>query len=325
MSSENSEPKELFGQAFGRRTDLQPPAVPVVVEPEALDAETRIKRLQQPFWIGYERAVEVRARIEEVMEVPYSDRITSCTVIAPSYSGKTSILRNVQRRHNVLPPDYQKGLERLELKIPVFFIQAPPVPDEDRMLDAILRMLLLQGSPREPTEHKISRIQAVFAGLGVKLLAIDEFGFFQAGSVDRQHKALNGLKYLSNELKIPMVLASVEEGLNILSANSEIANRFPAEHLPRWKANESSTLSLLATFERKLGLQKPSNLGTEAIARLVIANTGGILGHIHDLLRLLAKHAIRTGTERITEADLTPERLKAIRWVIPSLRHQRPS
>lgn len=325
MSSENSEPKELFGQAFGRRVDPQRPAAPVAAEPEMLDPEARIKRLQQPFWIGYERAVEVRTRIEEVMETPYSDRITSCTVIAPSYSGKTSILRNVQRRHNLLPPDFQKGAERQELKIPVFFVQAPPVPDEDRLLDAILRVLLLQGSPREPTEHKISRVQAVFAGLGVKLLAIDEFGFFQAGSVNRQQKALNGLKYLSNELRIPMVLASVEEGLNILSANSEIANRFPAEHLPRWKANESSTLSLLATFERKLGLQKPSNLGTEAIARLVIANTGGILGHIHDLLRLLAKHAIRTGTECISEVDLTPERLKAIRWVIPSLRHQRPS
>jgi hypothetical protein len=216
-------------------------------------------------------------------------------------------------------------LERSELKIPVFFVQAPPVPDEDRLLDAILRILVLQGSPREPTEHKISRIQAVFAGLGVKLLAIDEFGFYQAGSIDRQRKALNGLKYLSNELKIPMVVASVEEGLNILSANSEIANRFPAEHLQRWKANDIATLSLLASFEKKLGLRKPSNLGTEGMAKLVIANTGGILGHMHDLLRLLAKQAIRTGAEQITEADLTPDRLKAIRWVIPSLRHQRPT
>jgi hypothetical protein len=325
MSNVGDEPKELYGQAFGRRAESPPSPVLVAVEPEALDSESRVKRLYQPFWIGYERAVEVRARIEEVLETPYSDRITSCAVIAPSYNGKTSILRNVQRRHNVLPPDYQKGLERSELKIPVFFVQAPPVPDEDRLLDAILRILVLQGSPREPTEHKISRIQAVFAGLGVKLLAIDEFGFYQAGSIDRQRKALNGLKYLSNELKIPMVVASVEEGLNILSANSEIANRFPAEHLQRWKANDIATLSLLASFEKKLGLRKPSNLGTEGMAKLVIANTGGILGHMHDLLRLLAKQAIRTGAEQITEADLTPDRLKAIRWVIPSLRHQRPT
>lgn len=325
MNNEGVEPKELYGQVFGRRSDLSPQAAHVIEEPESLDAESRIKRLHQPFWIGYERAVEVRSRIEEVLEMPYSDRITSCAVIAPSYNGKTSILRNVQRRHNVLPPDYQKGSARPELRIPVFFVQAPPVPDEDRLLDAILRLLVLQGSPREPTEHKISRIQAVFIGLGVKLLAIDEFGFYQAGSVDRQRKALNGLKYLSNELKIPMIVASVEEGLNILSANSEIANRFPAEHLPRWKASDVSTLSLLASFEKKLGLRKPSNLGTERLAKLVIANTGGVLGHIHDLLRLLAKQAIRTGAEQITEADLTADRLKAIRWVIPSLRHQRPT
>lgn len=325
MSNESDVPKELYGQAFGRNGSAPRLQAPEMTEPEALDSDTRIKRLSLPFWIGYERAIEIRSRIEELLEMPYSDRITSCAVIAPSYNGKTSILRNVQRRHNFLPPDFQQGLTRPELKIPVFFVQAPPVPDEDRLLDAILRLLLLQGSPREPTEHKISRIQAVFLGLGVKLLMLDEFGFYQAGSPDRQRKALNGLKYLSNELKIPIVVASVEEGLNILSANSEIANRFPSEPLLPWKAKDVATLSVLASFEKKLGLRKQSNLGTEAMARLIVANTGGILGHMHDLLRSLAKKAIRTGTEQITENDLNPDGLRAIRWVIPSLRHQRPT
>ena len=172
--------------------------------------------------------------------------------------------------------------------------------------------------------EELDRLCSTFVGLGVKLLAIDEFGFYQAGSHDRQKKALNGLKYLGNYLQIPMVIAAVEEGLNVLSANEEIANRFPAEHLPRWKANDQNTLSLLASFESKLGLRKPSNLGTEGMAKLIIANTGGILGHMHDLVRELAKKALRSGAEQIVEADLKPEGLKQIRWVIPSLRHQRP-
>lgn len=326
MGNGGEEPKELFGQAFGRRlgagnaTAPQEPA-----EPEALDLDTRLRLLKRPFWIGYERAVQIRARIEDLLDTPYSDRVTSCAVIAPSYNGKTCVLRNVQRRHNLLPADYQQSSSRPDIKIPVFFMQAPPVPDEDRLLDAILRLLCIQGSPREPTEHKISRIQAVFVGLGVKLLAIDEFGFYQAGSHDRQKKALNGLKYLGNYLQIPMVVAAVEQGLNVLSANEEIANRFPAEHLPRWKANDENTLSLLASFESKLGLRKSSNLGTEGMAKLIIANTGGVLGHMHDLVRELAKKALRSGAERIVEADLKPDGLKQIRWVIPSQRHQRPA
>lgn len=324
MGNGGEEPKELFGQAFGRRPDTSNGPSKDAAEPEALDLDSRLKRLKKPFWIGYDRAVEIRTRIEDLLETPYSDRVTSCAVIAPSYNGKTSILRNVQRRHNLLPADYQQSSSRPNIKIPVFFMQAPPVPDEDRLLDAILRLLCIQGSPREPTEHKIARIQAVFVGLGVKLLAIDEFGFYQAGSHDRQKKALNGLKYLGNYLQIPMVVAAVEEGLNVLSANAEIANRFPAEHLLRWKANDEATLSLLASFETKLGLRKPSNLGTEAMAKLIIANTGGILGHMHDLLRALATKALRSGAEQILEADLKPDGLKEIRWVIPSLRHQRP-
>lgn len=324
MGSAGEEPKELLGQAFGRRPDEvrgPPPEAPA--EPAALDLEARLKLLKKPFWIGYDRAVQIRARIEDLLDTPYSDRVTSCAVIAPSYNGKTSVLRNVQRRHNFLPAGYQHNPSRPEIKIPVFFMQAPPVPDEDRVLDAILRLLCIQGSPREPTEHKISRIQAVFVGLGVKLLAIDEFGFYQAGSYDRQKRALNALKYLGNYLRIPMVIAAVEEGLNVLSANEEIANRFPAEHLPRWKASDKNTLNLLSSFESKLGLRKPSNLGTEGMAKLIIANTGGILGHMHDLVRELAKKALRSGAEQIVEADLKPDGLKQIRWVIPSQRHQR--
>jgi hypothetical protein len=335
MATEGDERRGLFGQVFSRLPATQTDSsslgregdVSQMTEEQVNDPENRIKRLNKPFWIGYKGALAARDRVEEVLSTPYSDRITSCAVIAPSYNGKTSVFRNVQRRHNFLPADYQPGsLAKLpHIQIPVFFVQSPPMPDEDRLLSAILRALNMLGSPREPAEYKIARIQAIFAGLGVKLLLLDEFGFFQAGSADKQRKALNGLKYLSNELKIPIVLASVEEGLNILTTSSEISNRFPAVHLIKWQADADETLSLLASFEVKLGLKESSELGTEKMARLVVANTDGILGHIHDLLRLLARKAIREGTERIALADLQPSALKAQGWILPSLRHQRPT
>ena len=334
MHSSNDVPKEIFGQAFGR-TDGSPgdeagaqagaEASALDDAPELDDQQSRIARLMNPFWIGYERAVAVRDHIESLINTPYSDRITSCAVIAPSYNGKTSILRNVQRRYNKFPSgnSLRSASERAQVKIPVFFVQAPPVPDEDRLLDAVLRQLNILGSPREPAEHKISRLQSVFAGLGVRLLEVDEFGFFQAGSPDRQRKALNGLKYLGNDLRIPIVVASVEEGLNILSSNKEISNRYPALHLPAWGPEEESTLKLLASFEAKLGLKHPSDLGTEEMAKPIVAYSEGILGHMHDLLRLLASRAIKSGAERITIADMRPDALKAAGWILPSQRHQR--
>lgn len=320
---EPGDQNEFLGQVFSRtRTSpSQPQSGPEASE--AIDNAARIKRLSNPFWIGYERAIQIRNRIERLLDMPYTDRITSCAVIAPSYNGKTSILRNLQRRNNVLPPVEQQGTSRQDIKIPVFFLQTPPLPDEERLLDALLRVLRVEGSPREKAERKISRIKAVFAGLGVKLLTLDEFGFYQGVSPDRQRRALNALKYLSNDLKIPIVVASVEEGLNILSTYPEIANRFPAEQLPLWNPASKETWQMLSSFELKLGLHERSDLGTEAMARLIVANTGGILGHMHELLNALAEQAIRSGRERITEADLKPNALARIRWVHPSLRHQR--
>ncbi len=314
---------EYLGQVFSRAPTQKSEAASEPQDPAELEKDARIRRLARPYWIGYTRAIEIRNRIERLLDMPYSDRITSCAIISPSYNGKTSILRHIQRRHNILPPLEQLGSSRQDIKIPVFFLQAPPVPDEDRLLEALLRKLQVQGSPRESPERKLSRIQAVFAGLGVKLLALDEFGFYQAVGPERQRRALNALKYISNDLKIPIVLASVEAGLSILTTNSELSNRFPAEQLPLWNAEAKETLQLLSSLETKLGLRHPSNLGTEGMARLVVANTGGTFGHMHELLCALAENAIRTGAERITMADLMPEGLAQIRWIHPAQRHQR--
>lgn len=319
-------PNEIMGQVFSSKSKVDASITPGASgEDLAMDVESRIRRLNKPYWIGYDAALAARTKIERLLDMPYSDRITSCAIIAPSFNGKTSIFRNIQRRHNFLPEGYRHDVlsKRPNIQIPVFFVQAPPMPDEDRLLDAILRQLHMLGSPREPVEHKISRIQSMFAGLGVRLLEIDEFGFFQAGSPDKQRKALNGLKYLGNELRIPIALASVEEGLNILTSNSEISNRYPTVQLPKWHWTKAVTHSMLSSIELKLGLKESSHLGTEEMAKPLVVNSDGLLGHMHDLVKLLAEQAIKTGQEKITPEDLKPEALKKIGWTLPSLRHQR--
>lgn len=321
--------ERLFGQEFSRpkqddanersedKNDSQNPA--------EQSTEARLAALNKPFWIGYSTAVEVRAKIEEVMNQPYTDRINSFAVISKSFNGKTTLFRNIQRRHNILPVGYSDAgtARNPKIKIPVFFMQVPPEPNEDRLLEALLRRLNMLGSPREPVEHKLSRVMAAFQALEVKLLELDEFGFFQAGSGTRQRKALNGLKYLGNELRIPIVLSSVEEGLNIISSHSEIANRYKDLQLPKWKPEDEETQKLLASFEKKLALREPSGLDQESLARLITVNADSTLGYIHDLLRLLASNAIKTGKEKITEQDLKPDAVKALGWVLPSQRHRR--
>lgn len=289
---------------------------------------SRVLNLYRPVWIGHGEAVEIRDYVERLMQMPYSGRITSCAIVCPSYNGKTFLLRNIARRHNLKPraADQERPIsQRQPPSLPVFFMQSPPEPDESRLLDAMLRELRILGPQREGAESKIDRIQAVFRGLGVKLVELDEFGFFQAGSPDKQKKALNGLKYLSNILEVPIVLSTVEAGLNVLTSNEEIRNRYPAKFLRRWKADREDTGRMLVSLEKTLGLKEDSDLGSQRLAPQIVSNADEILGHIHDLLRLLAEQAIVSGRERITEADLKPDALKALGWMHPTMRHVRPA
>lgn len=307
--------------------DNSKPADGGSTEPLPMDVESRVLRLYKPVWIGYTEAIEIRNSIERLASIPYSGRITSCAIVAPSYNGKTSLFRSICRRMN--PPAIEGESERLSDRpsptLPVFFMQVPPSPDEDRILDAMLRTLHMLGPARESRESKIARIQAMFAGLKVKLVLLDEFGFFVDGTPDKQRKSLNALKYLSNLLEVPIAISTVEAGLNVLTSHEEIANRFPAKFLPKWTAKREATARMLRSLEGQLGLKEASDLASERMVKLIVSSGNEILGHIHDLLRLLAERAIRSGTERITEADLTPDALKSIGWIHPTLRHERPA
>ena len=82
------------------------------------------------------------------------------------------------------------------------------------------------GPEREPAEAKLRRVSLILKNLQTKIILIDEFGFFQAGTPVKQRKLLNALKFLGNELQIPTVIAAVPETLNLLQSDEQVANRF---------------------------------------------------------------------------------------------------
>ncbi len=294
-------------------------------QPPLTDAQ-RIENLKKAAWIGYEPAVKIRASIEDLLTWPGGPRMPGYAIIAESFNGKTSLLSSVARRVNPPPPQGDTGPQApVPPTRPFFLFQSPPEPDESRLYDEILRGLSMLGSPRESPASKVNRIKVIFRNLEVKLIGIDEFGFQQAGSPNKQRKSLNALKYIGNEIGRPIVLAAVPETLNLLQSDKQIANRYEPLHLPKWKSTSPELPKLLASFEKVLDLKKPSGLHNEAIAARIVAEGDGVLGHMDTLLRKLAKQAIETKTEKITASSLTAKNLASIGWVHPSKRHQHPT
>jgi len=286
------------------------------------DPEVRIKALKQPVWIGYARVVAIRQQMEELLIHPRMHRMPNMAVIGESNNGKSMLLNNFVRRHDpTQAADYdinKDGIER-----PLFMFQAPPEPDERRLYNRMLTDLLSLGGEREPAESMLRRIGVILSSLKTRMVLIDEFGFFQAGTPIKQRKLLNALKFLGNELQIPIVVAAVPETLNLLQSDPQVANRFEPVFLPKWRMGDEY-LKLVSTMERTLRLKMPSHLADPVLAQRILDETDGIIGHMSELLQKLAIDAIRSGAETIASTALAEKNLRRLGWVHPQKRHRYP-
>ena len=62
--------------------------------------------------------------------------------------------------------------------------------------------------------------------LSVRMLVLDEIHNILVGSTLKQKQFLNTLKFLSNELQIPIVAAGTKDALQVTRTDDQIANRF---------------------------------------------------------------------------------------------------
>jgi hypothetical protein len=270
--------------------------------------ETRIQALNKVVWIGYPRVVEIRKALDALLVYPKMHRMPNIAIIGETNNGKTMLLKNFYAKH-------ETALNPLDRKtvMPIVMVQMPPEPDENRFYDVLLERLFANGSPREPVTSKLGRLKRLLEQLETRQIILDEFQHTLAGSVMKQRKFLNAVKYLGNELQISFVAAGTMETLSALQADTQIANRFDPMFLPKWKLDENY-LRLLVTLESKLGLKNESNLGEEKIAALILHESQGTIGEIHALLKKLATYAINSGEEKITEKMFEMNMLKVIGW-----------
>src|SRR5260370_1132683 len=97
------------------------------------------------------------------------------------------------------------------------------------------------------------------------MVGIDELQNGLGGRGDRRREFLNLLRYLGNELRIPLVGAGTREAYLAIRADDQLENRFAPFTLPRWEAGDDAC-SLLASFAASFPLHRPSRIATPEIA-----------------------------------------------------------
>ena len=115
----------------------------------------------------------------------------------------------------------------------------------------------------------------LLAELRPGLLVIDEIHSLQAGTIREQVRFLNMLRFLGNELRVPLVCVGTAQARNALRTDDQLVRRFEAFSLPPWQ-NDVDFAGLIGTMQRSLPLRRESVIDAKMLTR-VLSVTGGII------------------------------------------------
>ena len=139
----------------------------------------------------------------------------------------------------------------------------------------------------------------VLRAVGTRVLVIDELHNMLAGTRTTRGEFLNLLRWLGNELRIPLVGVGTRDAWLAIRTDPQLENRFEPFVMPSWRPGPDAA-RLLQGFATLLPLRRPSDLRGAELVRGAVARTGGTIGEVAALLRAAADAAIRSGEECIT-------------------------
>jgi type II secretory pathway predicted ATPase ExeA len=276
-------------------------------------AEMRIRRIRTDRWIGYARAEAALAAMEDLLTFPKRTRMPNLLLVGPSNNGKTMIVEKFRREHmRGAEADVREGA----IAVPVLKVQMPPAPDERRFFSAVLEALGAPDRSNDRLAAKQDMAMRMLRATSVRLLVIDEVHNILSGSRDQQRRFLNLLRWLGNELQIPLVAAGTSDALRAIQSDDQLANRFTPFSLPPWRF-DAEYLRMLNTLEAMLPLRERSSLEEPAVAQKILSAAEGILGEVINLVTTAAVAAVVSGEERIRI-----ERVEDIGFIPPSERRR---
>ena len=224
------------------------------------DTEERIWHIRSPHWIGYPQAEHILNKLEDLLVYPKIHRMPNLLIVGDTNNGKTMLAHRFLRKH---PAD--QNLDGDSVLVPVLLVQAPPIPDEGRFYNTILDAIFAPYKSHDRIDKKQTQVIHLLKRMQTRMLIIDEIHHILAGSMNRQRAFLNVIKYLGNDLQIPIVGIGTKDAFRVLQTDPQLSNRFEPAVLPRWNLDRNF-LRLLVSFERMIPLKRPSELQTRELA-----------------------------------------------------------
>lgn len=265
--------------------------IPSMHKTAMLPSMERIQRIRIDRWIGYPKAIAAINKLDALLKWPSKQRMPNLLIVGPTNNGKSMIIEKFRRTY---PPVPELDSE----KIPVVSVQMPSEPSIKRFYSALLAAMGAPIRPRQQIAELEQQALHLLRAVQVKILVIDELHNIMAGKGSSQREFLNLLRFLGNELRIPLVGIGTKEAYLAIRTDDQLENRFEPMVLPVWQEGNELE-SLIASFVAMLPLRRPSFIANSDMARYILARTEGTIGEITQLLTSAAIAAIDSEEESI--------------------------
>lgn len=258
-----------------------------------LPDEERIAWIRADRWIGFDQAGLALARLENLLTYPPRDRMPCLLIYGDTGMGKTKILRKFERNH---PPKFCQvtGVDHR----PVVVAQVPSEPIERDLYRELLASMGAPAMAGGTLAREKDVCRSLLRTVGAKMIILDEVNGMLAGTFRQQRIFLNAIRFLANDLRIPLVCAGTDLARQALLTDAQLAERFEAFHLKPWR-NDAAFVGLLKSFERILPLHASSDLMSPEARNRIHKLTSGVTARIFRLIETAAEEAIHSGKERL--------------------------
>lgn len=281
-------------------------------------------------WVPYPRGEELLQMMQTLLESPSSHRPECRLIYGDSNVGKTSIAIEFAIRANGAPPNPNGGVN-----VPVLCVETPANASLNMFYSLLLRPFKMPRVARTLDEKMLMAFDRLPA-LGVKMIVVDEIHNVLNGKHDKRKEFLAGLKSLTNQLQIPMVLIGTDPARTAIQTDPQLGNRFVPVHLAGWRVDKEYGRFINTVFEY-WGLDAKELIGTKRGLSEIYYHTSGLTGEAVSLARSLAREIeVQRGVILTREIDdqkgMPPgervpisinelqDMVAAIRWIRPEQR-----
>lgn len=266
---------------------------PVYRRYAALPDSERIAWIKADRWIGFDQASAALTRLTALMDYPSRDRMPCLLIYGDTGMGKTKIVRKFERAHPATLCQATGVTSR-----PVVVVQVPPEPIERDLYRELLASMEAPAIATGTFAREKDLCRSLLRTVGARMIILDEVNGMLAGTYRQQRIFLNALRFLANDLRVPLVCAGTDLARQALLTDAQLAERFEAFHLKPWK-NDLAFAGLLNSLGRILPLREPSDFENTRVRARIHTLTSGVTARIFRLIETTAEDAVQSGKDRI--------------------------